>query len=236
MMKPEKTAIAISALGVVGVLIFLAWGKEIKDTVDEKVFSLTYQFFLFALLGGGLSYFFRELSVERQLKQDALLKKQEKRSIDNKRLREIHSELLGAYNKAKKVRRILRAKAVIQDPKSKESEVLLEQYDQQMEHLMDAQLVFETYAKRIKYNVLWLQAASDLERNLESIESYLNDILKEYQKNRKTFSGEPLVKRLDDLSFLKEFIGQDDDWVLFDSDFKYPIRKVLQALDEAKVV
>jgi len=235
-MKPEKIAILISALGVVGVLIFLAWGKEIKDVMDEQVFRLTYQFFLFALLGGALSYFLKELSIARQLKQDTLLKDQEKRSIDNKKLREIHSELLGAYNKAKKVRRILRAKALTQDPKTKEDQVLLEQYDQQMEHLMDAQLVFETYAKRIKYNVIWFQTASNLEGNLKLIEGYLNSILKEYQEKRRTFSGEPSIKRLDDLSFLKEFIGPDEDWVLFDTGFKYPIRKALQALDEAKVV
>jgi hypothetical protein len=239
MKKPDNTIYLIVMLGIVGmvgVVVFLLWGKPMKEILDGDVFRLTYQFFLLAVLGGALSFLFKEISRERQYRQEELIKEEEKRTHNSKRLREIHSELLGAYNKAKKVRRLLRAKALTKTTTSKKIIVVQDEYDRQMQELIDAQLVFEVYAKRIKYNKLWFKEAGNLESKLGLIEKYLNRILQEYQKSFKTFSRDSRTKPLNKLPKLEEFVGPDDKRIDFGDHFQYPIRDVFIALDEAKLV
>ena len=48
-----------------------------------------------------------------------------------------------------------------------------DEYDRQMQELIDAQLIFEVYAKRIKYTKLWFKEAENLEKKLNLIENYL---------------------------------------------------------------
>lgn len=222
MNKPNVIVFSLAVIGFIGVVIFLIFGKEISPSFEPSVFRLTYQFFLLAVLGGALSFLFKELSREKQL-----------RRFNDERLREIHSDLLTAFNQAKTVRRILRAFVYFADEGGES--VLREDYDGQMRELNTAQLVFETYSKRAKYNELWFEEAKDLPKNLEAIESYLNAILGEYQERRKRFDGDPPSYPLSELPMLKEFVGPDDEWQLFDKMFKTPMRETLQSLDEARV-
>jgi hypothetical protein len=197
-----------------------------------------------AVLGGAVSFLFKELSLKKQSREEALsrekqsreeklLRLEEKRRFNNERLREIHSDLLAAFNQAKTVRRILKAFVYFADDGVEM--ILRDDYDRQMQELNTAQLVFETYSKRAKYNKLWFEKAKNLSENIDAIEGYLNKILSEYQEKRKLFNGAPPSYPISELQMLKEFIGPKKEWIFFDEMFKTPIRETLQSLDEARL-
>ncbi len=67
----------------------------------------------------------------------------------------------------------------------------------------------------------------------QSPESYLNNIVKEYQEKRANFSGAPLECRIGDLPKLVEFVGPYSQATGFKEEFKYPMRDALEALGRA---
>ena len=237
MSKLDKGLLSVVGVGALGSLVFLIFGNCLKPYLDQDVFRSTYRFFLFAVLGGGLTYWLKELSLERQEqlknlseerqnRQEKLVREEERLAADERWLREIHEELHQAYNKAKKVRRVLRARGV-----AKDGTVVLAVYSSLMEELMDAQLVFETYAKRIIFTELWFSDAQDLEKALLKIEGYLNQISKEYQDHYKTMLAKKSTA-LKSLPGLYEFIGPRQNWKKFKTHFKKPIRKVFKLINQ----
>lgn len=225
----------ITIIGILGVLCFFILGMWFGGKFREDVFRLTYQFFLIAIVGGYISYRYRKMNDQNRLKDSEALSEEERRSLNRTKLKEMHSEILGAYNSTKAIRRLLCARAVQfrsnEGGQTMEEVVLAKEYDEQMQNLIGTQLVFETYAKQIKYSNLWLEEAPNFLNNVNLIEKYLNNILKEYQEKYRDFSGEPRTKNLTELKSLKEFIGPKDNWVKFESDFKKPIRIALSELD-----
>jgi hypothetical protein len=209
----------IVVLAVGGVVAFLVWGALIKTTIDEELFRLSYQFLLIVVIGGALSLLYQQFSAERALDERRIAL-----------LRQIHSELLTAFNVAKRARRALRAhvgSAITQD-----SRLIAEQYDEQMDRITDAQLTFELYAKRAE-DGLWFERGNALAGQLRSIEKYLGEIGKEYEKKRNSFAGMPSSKLLSELPVLAEFIGPYKDADNFKKRFKVPFREALSELVKA---
>jgi len=202
------------------VAVFMAWPEATKEFLgnDEDLFKLTYQFLLITVIGGGVALVFKQLDRLREMRQS---------------LREMHAELLQAFNQAKTVRRQLRAQlgtVVAIDPSA---QVSAELYDDQLNSLSDAQLIFEIYAKRASDRALWFWGNPRLSDPLRKVETYLNDIIKEHQKERTGFSGTPPRRPIGELSKLAEFIGPYDQADDFKKNFKYPMRDALGALGKA---
>jgi hypothetical protein len=86
-------------------------------------------------------------------------------------------EVIQAYNEAKKVRRLLRAKA--RDKSTKDALVLTQPYGEQMLILLDTQLDFEALKTQAQSNLQLFPANSGVETELASIEKYLNKIVDE---------------------------------------------------------
>jgi hypothetical protein len=236
--------LGVALLGVVG---FLVYGKSLSVYFETKVFELTYQFLLLIVLGGAVSLLFREHVREREVKDEERMHKQEEAdarqvreqeasNAKQARLREMYSDLLVAYNKAKKVRRVLRARAIKLEPAgtSQRIQVILgSEYDAHMSDLIDAQLTFETYAKLAEDRLLWFEEAGALAGPLRNIEGYLNKIIKEYTTNYKTFEGDPPCKPLSELLDLKEFIGPYRESREFRTQFQDAFRDTLKELGKA---
>jgi len=168
-------------LASIGVLAFLLCGATIKQKLDEEVFKLSYQFLLIVVGGGAVSLLYKQFSTERD-------EAQERRVL----LRQMHSELLNAFNTAKRVRRTLRARARYFRESDVTSPLIVnaKDYKEQMNILMDAQLTFEVYAKRAKESQLFFARGEELQTACRKVEEYLNDIIKEYEDNLR----EPLNK------------------------------------------
>lgn len=157
-----SVSIAITlTLASVGVLsfVFHCTATAIKSRLDPDVFKLTYQFLLIVVLGGAVSLLYKEFSTERD-------QAQERRVL----LRQMHSELLSAFNTAKKIRRTLRAR-VGYSPDNETTSTLIvhaDDYREQIDLLMDAQLTFEVYSKRAKDRQLFFASGEELGREREN--------------------------------------------------------------------
>jgi hypothetical protein len=202
------------------VIIFIKWPEATKQFLgnDPELFKLTYQFLLITVIGGGVALLFKQLDRLRAMRQS---------------LREMHAELLEAFNQAKSVRRHLRAQLGTVLAVQPDTKIAVELYDDQMESLSDAQLTFEVHAKRASDSSLWFWGKPELSQPLGKVESYLNDIVKEYQEKRAGFSGAPPKRRIGDLPNLVEFIGPYSETTEFKKKFKYPMRDALEALGKA---
>lgn len=217
--RTSALILVIIALAIGGVVAFLVWGAVLKTKIDEEVFKLSYQFLLIVVIGGALSLLYQQFSAEQ--------------ALDERRtalLRQMHSELLTAYNVAKRARRALRAhvgSVITQD-----SRIIAEKYDEQMDRIMDAQLTFEVYGKRAG-DRLWFESGNVLANQLRSIEEYLSKIGKEYEKQRNSFTGTPPSKLLSELPMLAEFIGPYKDADNFKKEFQRALGGALDELVEA---
>jgi hypothetical protein len=211
--------IAVLAAALIGIYGFIAYPNLAKAIFGEgKIYEQTYQFLLVTVIGGSIAWLFKEID---RLRGHRVI------------LRDMHAELLQAYNRAKIVRRVLRAKlgsVITVDPDKK---VAATDYEEQMEELSDSQLTFEVYAKRAKEPGLWFKDANALARSLEKIEKYLNEIVKEYEREYSKFIGDPPVRRLGELPMLMEFIGPYKQATEFQEKFKYPVREALHAIGKA---
>jgi hypothetical protein len=208
--------IAVVTAALIGIAGFIAYPNVAKAIFGEgRIYELTYQFLLISVIGGSIAWLFKEID---RLRGQRIV------------LRDMHAELLQAYNRAKVVRRALRAKLGTVITIDSDTKVAATDYEEQMEELSDSQLTFEVYAKRAKEPGLWFRDANALARSLDKIEKYLNEIVKEYQQEYAKFTGDPPARPLGNLPKLMEFIGPYKQAVEFQEKFKYPVREALQAL------
>ena len=140
-----------------------------------------------------------------------------------KSLREIHAELLEAYNQAKTVRRHLRAQLGTVVAVAADAQISAESYDREMDLLSD-ELTFEIYKTRAEDTALFFRSPTSLSDSLDKVEQYLNNIIKEYRSTT-SFSGEQLRCEISKLPKLVEFIGPYKQAVEYKNDFKEPIQE-----------
>jgi len=224
----KTTALILTMLSIAtgGVVVFLIWGKQIEEHLQPEVFKLSFEFLLVVVVGGAVSLLYEQFSAERELRQ-------KRRDL----LRQMHAELLKAFNDAKRIRRKLRAHVGYKSGRafSPESKVRSAEYKEAMEAIIDAQLTFEVYAKRAEDTQLWFASGEGLAVELRKIEVYLNEIIDEYQEKANSFVEIPSGKALAELPVLAEFIGPVIKDQKFDAEFKNAFRNALEKLDKAEL-
>ncbi len=118
-----------------GVLVFIVYGKDFADKITSDVFKLTYQFLLIGVLGGAVSFVYREFQRERAARDEERLRESERRITELSQLQEISTELISAYNGAKKIRRLLLAQAIRGRRGEPTQTVLAQPYEEQLQRL-----------------------------------------------------------------------------------------------------
>ena len=205
-----------------GVALFITLGEEIKPKPDNDVFKLTYQFLTIVVLGGALSFLYQLHAKRRDRYHERLALS-----------RELHSELLDAYNVAKGVRRNLRADLGY-DSGTKSfhpnAHLAAVQYSEQLATLMGAQLMFERYAIQAEDNQLWFKPGVEFARSLRTIESYLNKIIDEYADKIKRFQGTPPVMPLSKLPKLMSFVDSAQNSPDHQRCFRAPMKYIRTSL------
>jgi hypothetical protein len=213
---------AMIALIIAGALaatnLFIGLGETTLRSFPTGTFlEITYQFLLVTVIGGAIAYLYREIDRRREQRRE---------------LREMHSELLEAYNSAKTVRRQLRARLGTRHSVKHNPSITASEYEEQMKLLSDAQLTFEVYSKRAKEHRLWFVRGKNLASYLETVENYLNGVVKEYQEQLSQFAGDPPMRELSELKKLSEFIGPHEKAHDFQNCFQNPTDEALEALGE----
>src|SRR5439155_18473155 len=188
--------VTVLALSLLGIIAFLVKPAQIKQQLGEDVFKLTYQFLLLVVIGGALCLIYQEFQYQRDQDAKAFERDAPTREAERGLQRQLLTEVVEAYNAAKKVRRLLRAKATKYPPATIVSVVQAQPYDEQMLALMDTQLNFEQLERRAESNPHLFPTDTKLAVNLDLTGKYLNKILSEYADEFSKFSGEPPTQKL----------------------------------------
>jgi hypothetical protein len=229
-----KTAlIIVTCLALIAVFSFIAFSGAIEKCMHKELFTLTYQFLTFVVLGGGLSVLY---SVYEKKREDKL-KDKEKKELAEKEVRvlqkKFYNDFVQTYKETKKVRRLLRARA----RKSVDAGIMIKtsEYDFLMKELTVIQLKCEFLKDEVKCNpelfgmidnpvkvdatqtaTVSEYLASPLYQHLKIVENYLNKLVSEYEKRFVDFPGEYYLSEveflnLDSMEKLKDFIVKFDD-------------------------
>lgn len=219
MMKLQKTIIVATIVSIVGILAFLIFGRELEDILQEDVLSTTYQFFIIVVAGGGVSWLYKELSRSREHKQAELSRNREREQADREELFKFHSNLVSAYNSYKEIKRLLRAKAwrtISREEGGQQEALRIESYDQLLERLNKIQLAFESYKRRVegrsdlfqRFDKLYKkEKANTIHDDIENIETYLNNIVKEYETALRDHDCTQTYLPLEKLEKVKAFMA-----------------------------
>ncbi len=167
-------------LAVVVLVVFFAlalaltlYGTEKWATLGFKLFELSTQMVLVAVLGGVLV--------------QAYIKWHSRESSMNEFRKATAEAVIREYSSIKKVRRLLRANCV-QGPAGEKdnpwTDVSVTIYDTYMAAINDAQLALELVKRRLKFFRAVFQNPSDLILKADAMENYLGDIITEYEQHR----------------------------------------------------
>jgi hypothetical protein len=178
-----------------------------KPNVHFELVKSIVQFLLLIILGGAVTTMYQ---ARLQRREDAERHRAERVAIterDKLVLTVMRDNLVSAYNKVKRVRRLLRARLEYPEGSSGPRFVPKSEYDKQMEQVIDAELEFESILRRIEGNVPLFGKNSRLDGCLDDIEKPLTNTVKEFRKELRNFSGNPPRMNLEKLPKLELFLG-----------------------------
>ena len=133
-------------------------------------------------------------------------------------------------NECKRVRRLLRAKAICTDQSGKKF-VRRDRYDVLLERLNDAQLRLEFYKRYVKWNADLFEEAVGVAEHLEKAKESLNCVVAEWEKATEECSSAESTYALKELPKLKELIVSAKEG--FVPCVAVPVEMVLQSLADA---
>lgn len=228
--------IAIFVLATVATVVLALDHKKWSgaDYLGLEAFKLTYPFLLLVVLGGAISLVYKEFSSER----NAVRAIQERLRNEAQRRRErwmaLSRDLIETYSNSKRIRRLLRARALKKrgggSPEGVAAEMMLDVavYDKLIQELNDVQLSFETQARLAEADTSLETVAPGTRKHLRSIEKYLNRIIQENEDNLPTFTADSVS--LKSLPALKKYVGSYRDLHEFKAEFKEPLLAILTSL------
>jgi hypothetical protein len=227
-----KTLIFTVVIATFFILLFI-FNPNVENTIKNPVvFKITYQFLLITVLGGFIAFLYREIENKRRQAEKTLDQEREEKLRFHENLKMAHSELLAAFNKAKTVRRLLRARLGTRHSINHSTEINAQEYEKHIMNLNDVQLTFEIYKKRSYDNSLYFDSENNLKIPLETIENYLNAIVKEFQSELTNFDSDTSTRKIIHLKLLIDFIGPTNAGQFIDS-FSEPMKKTLTILNQA---
>ena len=156
--------------------------------------------------------------LEREKARDLMRQQGEKeQELERKRLeyreqllKETLQSAMQSYSKVKKARRMLRAKAIQRIGEETKDVVTLDAYDTYMEMINDAQLELENIARDVENSAPAFSEPGKLKKYLWTMEAYINKIVKEYERRRKNFQGNPSQLDLASLPKLNVFLDSSE--------------------------
>jgi hypothetical protein len=216
--KSEILPATVMLLAAAGACLFILCSASITARVGTGIFNATYQFLLVVVLGSGVTAVFQTLAQARDARE-------RRKTLQ----REIHGALITGYNDAKRVRRLLRARA-----RSGVDANIIDrgEYDTQLEALSSAQLSIEFATRRIELNRTVFPHAEDLRAALKAVGAYLNTIVDEWEDLRpKSAAATPFI--ITTLPALDAFLRHYNDSPAFRDGFKKPFDIALRLIEEA---
>lgn len=194
-------------------VLLVFFGNEIADPLHPEVFKLLAQLVILAGIGGLGHLILTEINTTR-----------ERREANRTLLRAALSDMVGAYNDVKSVRRLLRAQAVRPNVADEDAHVLKEPYAALLARLNEAQLKLETQLRLIEGNEAQYPEPDKLRKLIGDAEGYLDDIISEWEGSLGRFREAPEQNKLADFTVLRCFLAEAE--LSFKPGFANPMAKV----------
>lgn len=206
----------LSGLFVGSIVVLLLFFRDSgQGTLKLEVAKSLLQLGVVAVAGAVVSILIFEYQRERQaIDRTADLERQaaeKQRELDRKSLEyretlllSVLSRAMEAYNRAKKARRLLRARAIA--TRDQATVVLADEYDICLDMLNDAQLDLENLARDVETSAKAFSTPDVLVKSLRSMDAYLGELIGEYEDSRRRFSGHEPALPLRELPLLDDFL------------------------------
>lgn len=198
--------VASVAAAVLAALICLTvWHSKLQTTLGTEVFKLIYQFLLITVVGGLIAgligAFYSKLSKEHENRVADLKTLKQRRE-------QLYDDYVGAISEILRLRFLIGARAI------KAGTVVQRPYDKLMGEFVDVMLKLDSIIDEVQASPespgsLYGPECKDLvEKHLQPILSYVNDIVNEYDGSPELFDPATHTCPLNKLPALNEFLGQ----------------------------
>jgi hypothetical protein len=201
----------------VATLVLIVWGKKIADHLHPEVFKLLAGLVITAGIGGIASLILNEINASR-----------ERREAGRALRRNTLTDVVTSYNEVKGIRRQLRAEAVRPTYSDPNAYVLREPYATLLQRLNSAQLKLESHLRLIEGNESQYPEPKRLLQRLGEAESYLGNLISEWEEKLGRFGSEPHDNMLCDFLILRCFVSEAKQ--SFKPGFATPIAEVFSIL------
>ena len=213
--------LTLAVLWLAATLLLVFCGKKIAAHVHEEVFKVLAQLIIVIGIGGLGHLILTEVNISRE-------RREARRTLMLTTL----SDIVGAYNEVKSVRRLLRAEAVRPTAKDPDAYVLKEPYVVFLRRINEAQLKLETQVRLIEANETKYPEPKKLLEFLGVAESYLGKIISEWEDTLGRLGEAPEQNKLADFEFLRLFLAKADS--SFRPGFANPLTKVFGIIRRAQ--
>jgi hypothetical protein len=195
MTRSRPIVIILTTLAIAAIASLIHWPEPLTRALGPDAYKLFLQFSLVTVVGGLVSAVFAELKRES-----------ESREARRQSLRSFHTTALSAYNRAKKLRRLI----TVLVPHNVNGTTYLrkKEYQALMTDLEDVQLEIESMKRQVGVAHDLFAAAKEVEELLRSMEKYLRLVLKEFEQA--PFDDEAAEFKLSDFPQLRAFIDDTD--------------------------
>lgn len=196
MTKSRVIVLILTILAIGSIAALIGWSASMKRVFGEEAYELFLQFSLITVVGGLISAVFSELKRES-----------ESREARRQSIRSFHATAVSAYNRAKKLRRLMTPLALhVVNGKTR---VRRSEYWKLMAEMEDVQLEFESMKRQVDVSGdLFGGAAKEIKAALKSIEKYLRKAVKEFEEEQ--FSDDGKEPKLSDFKELEALIDDND--------------------------
>jgi CheY-like chemotaxis protein len=179
----------------------------VEPGIHAELVKTIIQFLFLILLGGAVTTMHQARLHGRAEEERGRADRAVITERDRLLLLAMHDNLVSAYSRAKRVRRLLRARLEFPDGDTGPCYVLKSVYNEQMEQLIDAELEFEAILRQIASNVPLFGKDCRLDGCLDDIEKSLTETVKEFRMELRNFKGTPARMNLEKLPELESFLG-----------------------------
>ena len=208
-MLPTPVSRLIAALSLIfgfAILVLLLMPKPVASSFEMEIAKALLQLGVVSIVGVAISVLVFEY-------QRARNNTDKERDLDRRRL-EYREDLLkstltramACYSQAKKARRLFRAKGRQRHESMNIDIVVPEEYDRCLETINDAQLELENLARDVRNSAIAFSNADSLVQAIRSMETYMSDLVSEYETHRGTQLLRQEKLMLDELPELNNFL------------------------------
>jgi hypothetical protein len=169
MTKSRTIVIILTALAIIAVVVLTRWAGPLKSALGDEPYKIFLQFSLVTVGGGLVSTVLSELRREM-----------ESREARRQALRSFHATTVCAYNRAKKLRRLMNP-LVLHEVNGMQY-VRKHEYVALMRELEEVQLEFEGMRRQVSVARDLFATAPEVEAFFDDLEKFLREVLKEFER------------------------------------------------------